>query len=122
MFHLPNPTNNIAAYFDLGHYEDLAPDKSSAGFTLSIWINILQEMNVYQAILTTMNSKGPGIVFWVNMVNAANDLQIGLRRDSDGMVEKTTISYDTFKDTFGFGIWFHITVSYKFDGSNLNWE
>ncbi len=121
MFHLPNPDGNIRANFDLGHYPRPEfcypiPGECSEGTTLSFWLNVLHEMNAHQAFISTMNNKGPGIVIWLN---TANDFVIVVRRGSDSTTEKSKISNNIFNYTFGFGKWFHIAVSYKFDGSNL---
>ena len=121
--HFNNPGGNLVAHFNLGYYPSTLycfpePQRCPRGVTFAFWLNILGNNN-YHGFLTTATENGPGFtVFWDNYDNG--DLIFQVKRNSDTKLEMVGMDYTDFLQTFGFNIWVHYIVTYKYEGPGIN--
>ena len=123
-FSFLNPSGNLKAFYDLGTFQSPAycfstPDRCQHGMSISFWLNVLAEnqLSCCQSFITSKPaSTGPGLqVYWRN----SNGMCFHVRRYTDSISEFILMAHDDFKNNYGFGKWWHYTMTYYFDGYAL---
>ncbi len=117
-----NPiSDEVRSYYRLGHYNASdycfpVPPWCPLGVTISFWAKILNETNNAQGILTTKPTNGQGLVIrWKNV----QGIKILIQRDFDNKEEMLTVSHDKFLANYGYAVWVHYVLAYRFNESSL---
>ena len=121
-FYFPNPAGTVEAYFSLGHYPSTSycfpePEKCQEGVTFAFWMKILGLTSKTQGFITTVENEGPGFItsWYINVNdNSSSRMQFQVLRDSDSMIEIVRFYQDKFEASFGFGVWVHYIITYKY--------
>ncbi len=122
---LYSPTDSQSgnrAYYKLGTYPSSQycfpePTRCNEGVTFSFFLNILGDVtgnNGWQGFFSTTPEQGPGFsMYW----HPTGGLWFLVRRDEDTDAEDITIPSATFMADYGFNIWVHYLITYKFSVS-----
>ena len=115
------------AYYNLGYYPSSdycfpEPATCNAGVSYAFWLNTLGDTtnpsDMWQGFITTMPREGPGFYVYYRH---SKGMYFRIRRDSDTKREQVKIPSSTFLSNYGYNVWVHYVITYKFNQSvNIN--